>query len=113
MDDEEAVRTLVVKILEQADYEVDSAVDGRDALNKIEAAPPDLVILDLMMPGMDGWEVLRHLKAGPPPVVVMLSAFADRAEALQAGAAECLAKPFNLTEILATCSTVLQWKLRS
>ena len=95
-------------MLSDAGYEVTTAVDGREALEKVETSCPDLLVLDLMMPVMDGWAVLRRLQeTGPPPLVVVLSAFADEWQALQLGAWECLHKPFKHDELLAACARAL------
>ena len=108
VDDEKDVQDFVCGVLADAGYAVDAAGDGEEALVKIEASRPDLVVLDLMMPGLDGWGVLERLKRAPqPPVVVILSAFPDGWRAIQAGAWECLAKPFDLRKLLDTCVRAL------
>lgn len=108
MDDEPDVRDFVCMILSEAGCVVDSAGDGLEALGRIEVRRPDLLILDLMMPRMDGWGVLARLRGtGPPPVVVILSAFAERDRALGAGAAGCLAKPFRVQDLLDACESAL------
>ena len=61
VDDEEDVQILVCRILKDAGYEVDSAADGGEAIQKVRGRRPDLVILDLMMPGVDGWGFFEHL----------------------------------------------------
>jgi CheY-like chemotaxis protein len=108
VDDERDVRTLVCHILADQGYEVDSAVDGREALEKIRASAPDLVVLDLMMPEVDGWHVLRELKGtvGAPRVVV-LSAFGDAGRVAEAGAAGFLAKPFRFAQLIDACRKAL------
>ena len=108
VDDEVDVRDFVTMVLEDAGWAVEGAGDGREALDKMPATRPDLVVLDLMMPVMDGWEVLDRLKhVVHPPVVVILSAYADSARALKAGAADCLAKPFLPGELVDTCRRLL------
>ncbi len=62
VDDEEDVQVLVSRILKDAGYEVDRASDGGEAIERFRANRPDLIVLDLMMPGIDGWGVLQHLK---------------------------------------------------
>lgn len=80
------------------------AADGADALRQMAASAPNLVVLDLMMPVMDGWEVLRRIKRMlHPPVIVILSAFADCPRALAEGAADCLEKPFAPEKLLESC----------
>src|SRR5512134_3653799 len=96
VDDERDVRSLVCHILIDQGYEVEQAVDGRDALAKIQAHPPDLVVLDLMMPELDGWQVLRELQGfAVRPRVVVLSAFGDVRGVTEAGAVGFLPKPFR------------------
>jgi DNA-binding response OmpR family regulator len=108
VDDERDVRSLVCHILGDQGYLVDQAVDGRDALAKIQASLPDLVVLDLMMPDIDGWQVLRELQAYEtrPPVVV-LSAFGDLKRVTEAGAVGFLAKPFRFAQLVDTCQRAL------
>lgn len=108
VDDDETIRRLVSLILNRAGYAVVLAADGREALQQIEAARPDLVVLDLMMPVLDGWGVLAHLRrmSDPPPVVI-LSAAGDRRRALREGATECLSKPFGFGHFVETCARVL------
>lgn len=108
VDDEADVQELVCRVLEDTGYAVDSAGDGREALLKIGAAQPDLVVLDLMMPELDGWAVLQRLRRlAHPPRVVILSAFADCTRALEEGAAECLSKPFRFPQLLEACERAL------
>lgn len=109
VDDEQDVQDFLRLVLEGAGYVVESAHEGKEAVEKVEAFRPDLMVLDLMMPGMDGWEVLRRLRAAgaPPPVVVVLSAFAERRRSLEAGAEACLSKPFHLRELLLVCERAL------
>lgn len=95
-------------VLETAGYAVDSADDGEEALEKIQVARPDLVVLDLMMPKLDGWEVLERLRGlAQPPAVVILSACPDPPRAIRAGAVGCLSKPFRFGELIETCVTAL------
>jgi DNA-binding response OmpR family regulator len=108
VDDERDVRSLVCHILVDQGYEVDQAVDGREALEKIQAKTPDLVVLDLMMPEVDGWQVLRELQGRPTrPRVVVLSAFGDVKRATEAGAVGFLAKPFRFAQLVDTCQRAL------
>ena len=111
VDDEEDVQVLVCRILRDMDYEVESAGEGREALDKIKAWRPDLVILDLMMPGLDGWGVLSELRETPgSPPVVLLTALGDYttfARGVREGAAAYVCKPFRFHELVATCQKVL------
>src|SRR5256714_10467656 len=97
---------LVEVNLARAGYQVVPAVDGREALQKVESEKPDLVVLDVMMPFMDGFEVLRNLKANPATAeipVIMLTAKAQDADVFrgwQSGVDCYLTKPFNPMELL-------------
>jgi DNA-binding response OmpR family regulator len=111
VDDEEDVQILIRRILVDAGYEVDSAGDGEAALERIEERRPDLVVLDLMMPGLDGWGVLQSLRKRPdPPPVVVVTALADYqafTRGVREGAAAYVCKPFHFAELVATCQKVL------
>jgi DNA-binding response OmpR family regulator len=111
VDDEEDVQILIRRILSDAGYDVDSASDGEAALERIEDRRPDLVVLDLMMPGMDGWGVLENLRKRPdPPPVVVVTALADYqafTRGVREGAAAYVCKPFHFAELVATCQKVL------
>ena len=106
VDDDASVRSLVRDVLEVEGYEVDVAEDGFAALRRIAARRPDCVVLDVMMPGMDGHAVLQRIRAadgGPGLPVVMLTAAADDDHAWQAwsgGVDYFLAKPFDPSELL-------------
>ncbi len=114
VDDDATNRTLVSRVLSAAGFTVEEASGGADALAKIEARPPDLVLLDLAMPGMSGLEVLRQLRARPataalPVVVLTAHAFEeDRVEAVQAGAHDFLRKPFLIDQLLLVVGTTLK-----
>jgi CheY-like chemotaxis protein len=112
VDDERDVQALVRMVLERQGYEVEAASDGREALQKIGEHRPDLVVLDLMMPEIDGWGVLEELRGRPErPRVVLLSAYAHdpltQRRGLEAGAWACLGKPFRLPELVETCEKAL------
>jgi DNA-binding response OmpR family regulator len=111
VDDEEDVQILIRRILSDAGYDVDSAGDGEQALERIEDRRPDLVVLDLMMPGLDGWGVLENLRKRPdPPPVVVVTALADYqafTRGVREGAAAYVCKPFHFAELVATCQKVL------
>jgi two-component system alkaline phosphatase synthesis response regulator PhoP/two-component system response regulator VicR len=106
VDDERHIVRLVEVNLARAGYQVVTAFDGREALQKVEAEKPDLVVLDVMMPFMDGFEVLRNLKANPETAeipVIMLTAKAQDADVFrgwQSGVDCYLTKPFNPMELL-------------
>jgi CheY-like chemotaxis protein len=107
VDDEEDVRQLVSRILEDAGFDVAVASDGREAIERLVAEPHDLIVLDIMMPGIDGWEVLGHVARmeAPPSVLVLTGrAYHEVVErAKHEGAAAVLSKPFRFDELLASC----------
>jgi two-component system, OmpR family, alkaline phosphatase synthesis response regulator PhoP len=106
VDDERHIVRLVEVNLQRAGYEVVTAFDGKEALEKVKAEKPDLVVLDVMMPFMDGFEVLRNLKANAETAeipVIMLTAKAQDADVFrgwQSGVDCYLTKPFNPMELL-------------
>ena len=112
VDDEESVRNLICRILHDSGYDVSSAVDGRDALAKIAERRPELIVLDLMMPELDGWGVVDALRKErlPTPPVLMLTARSDYetfARAVRVGVNAFISKPFRLQELLLAISKVL------
>ncbi|WP_029421828.1 response regulator transcription factor [Alicyclobacillus macrosporangiidus] len=112
VDDEAAIVQLVAYNLRQAGYEVMTASDGWDALAKVEAADPDLVVLDWMLPGLDGMEVCRRLRSrGERPGIIMLTARddeVDRVVGLEMGADDYVTKPFSPRELTARVKAVLR-----
>jgi len=112
VDDEPDIHVFVGRVLSDAGYEVDSAVDGAEALESIKSNRPDLVLLDLMMPVVDGWEVLARLRGleDPPPVVVLTARgdFAAFARGVREGVAAFIGKPFHFGDLLTTCRSVLE-----
>jgi CheY-like chemotaxis protein len=108
VDDEKAIRELLSRVLALAGYDVDQAADGYEALELVSTRRPDLILLDLMMPVLDGWTVLDRLRESrnPPPVVVV-SAYLDRGRAVAAGASGYINKPFRSAELLEACHRVL------
>jgi two-component system copper resistance phosphate regulon response regulator CusR len=105
VDDEQRILRFVVRGLRAEGYEVDSADNGAGGLRKALEGGYDLVILDLLMPGLDGASVLRQLVARRPAQAVLvlscLNATATKVRCLEAGAEDYLAKPFSLDELLA------------
>jgi two-component system response regulator MprA len=105
VDDEPAVRDSLRRVLASERYEVETAADGEEALAKLKAAQPDVVILDVLMPEMSGLEVCRRMRVeGDQTPVLMLTAreaVNDRVAGLDAGADDYLPKPFALEELLA------------
>jgi DNA-binding response OmpR family regulator len=113
-DDDPDIVQFVRVNLELEGFEVEAALDGGEALAKILSAPPDLVLLDIMMPEMDGLGVLRRLRTRPAAAnvaVILLTAKAlpeDRVEGLELGADDYITKPFDLDELIARVKTVLR-----
>ncbi len=112
VDDEQAVRDAVRRALVLSGYQVDVAGGGDEAITSLTAAAPDAVVLDVLMPGVDGLEVCRRLRAsGDHTPVLMLTArdtVADRVMGLDAGADDYLVKPFALEELLARLRALLR-----
>jgi DNA-binding response OmpR family regulator len=108
VDDDPDILDALSEILEAEGYDVQRARNGREALQRLEQGLPDLVLLDLMMPVMDGWEFARSLDPGARPPIIVLSA--DRnvsAKAKEIGALGWLAKPFELSDLLAAVRSVV------
>jgi two-component system, OmpR family, response regulator MprA len=112
VDDESHVTSALRRTLAYEGYRVSTAADGARALELARTKPPDLVILDLMLPGMDGLEVCRRLREADDDVaVLMLTArdtVADRVLGLETGADDYLVKPFALEELLARIKALLR-----
>jgi DNA-binding response OmpR family regulator len=112
VDDDPTVRDVVSRYLGDAGYRVDVAADGEAALRTAAAARPDAVVLDLMLPGMQGLDVCRALRAGPePPAIVMLTALGeedDRIRGLELGADDYVVKPFSPRELVLRVASVLR-----
>jgi two-component system response regulator MprA len=112
VDDEPAVRDSLASSLAFEDYEVVTAADGVSALDELGRAQPDLAILDILMPRMDGLTACRRLRArGETLPVLMLTArdtVGDRVTGLDAGADDYLVKPFDLDELLARVRALLR-----
>lgn len=114
VDDDPITLKIVSKSLSGAGYEVVTARDGTEALAQVDSVGPDLIILDVMMPGLDGYEVLRRLKTRTDaPVLPVLMLTADdtvegKIKAFTAGAADYLAKPFDAAELVARVKALLR-----
>jgi len=111
VDDEPQMRRALRTGLEGHGYAVDGAEDGREALVAIAARVPDVVVLDLVMPVLDGFAVLRDVRAWSAVPIVVLSARgreSDKLEALDLGADDYLTKPFGIAELLARLRAVLR-----
>ncbi|MEU3737120.1 response regulator transcription factor [Streptomyces sp. NPDC032198] len=111
VDDDPTVAEVVAGYLERGGYTVDRAEDGPGALERAAAFRPDLVVLDLMLPGMDGLEVCRRLRATGPVPVIMLTARGDeddRILGLEVGADDYVTKPFSPRELVLRVESVLR-----
>jgi len=111
VEDDPNVAEVVTRYLEREGYEVDAVADGAEGLRRALAAPPDLVVLDLMLPSLSGVEVCRRLRAVAPVPVIMLTARgeeADRIAGLELGADDYMAKPFSPRELTARVKAVLR-----
>lgn len=111
VDDEEPIRELVVFTLESEGFRADAVADGPTALARLEAEPYDMVLLDRMLPGMQGTEVLRRIRGqGRLPVILLtaLGAEADRVAGLETGADDYVSKPFSPRELVARVRAVLR-----
>jgi two-component system, OmpR family, response regulator MprA len=111
IEDDPAILKLLRRGLAYEGYLVDTATDGRSGLLLARDNHPDLVVLDWMLPGMDGLEVCHRLRTGGEVPIVMLTAkdtIQDRVQGLDAGADDYLVKPFNLDELLARVRALLR-----
>ena len=111
VDDDTKITTMLRRSLEYAGYRVREAHNGLEALEIAEAIKPDLVILDIMMPGIDGLEVCRRLRSGGDILIMLLTArdeVSDKIRGLDSGADDYLVKPFSLEEMLARVRALLR-----
>jgi two-component system, OmpR family, phosphate regulon response regulator PhoB len=111
VDDEPIVREVLSRYLRHSGYEVGSAADGFDALAAFDSGKPDLVLLDLMLPGIDGLEVFRRIRSRSDTPVIMLTARgeeANRIAGLEMGADDYVVKPFSPREVIARVRAVLR-----
>ncbi len=111
VDDDPEIVSFVKRGLAYEGYTVDTAADGPEALSKAREREPDLVILDIMMPGIDGIEVTKRLRQGGDVSILMLTAkgtVADKVTGLESGADDYLVKPFAFDELLARVRALLR-----
>jgi len=116
VDDTKANIDVLVETLRE-DYKLSIAMDGERALRSVEKAPPDIILLDIMMPGIDGYEVCRRLKASPQtreiPIIFLsaLNEVKDKTTGFEVGAADYVTKPFETAEVKARVQAHLQLKM--
>ncbi len=111
IDDDEDIRALVAELLARAGMTVEEAADGRAGLRALHRSPPDLVVLDVSMPDLDGWQTLERIRDLSEVPVLMLTARGaelERVRGLQAGADDYVVKPFGRQELLARVQALLR-----
>ena len=119
VDDEASIVELASMYLEREGFRVQSAADGASALESVAKKPPALLVLDLMLPEVDGWEVCRRIRSGksaPDLPIIMLTARdddVDKIVGLELGADDYLTKPFNPRELVARVKSVLRRTVRA
>jgi len=110
VDDEQGIRDIIKEYLEPEDYEVIEAVDGVDALNKFKNHTIAVVILDVMLPKLDGWKVCREIRASSRVPIIMLTARGEEYDKLfgfELGVDDYMVKPFSPKELLARIKAIL------
>ena len=111
VDDDPNIRQLVNLYLEKEGFEVEMADAGDAALKQFRASPPNLMLLDVMLPGMDGWQVLRETRKSSNVPIIMLTAkdeTFDKVLGLELGADDYIAKPFDMKELVARIKAVVR-----
>jgi DNA-binding response OmpR family regulator len=111
IDDDDDIRSLVTDLLERAGLVVEQAEDGRSGLRALHKSPPDLVVLDVSMPELDGWQTLERIRDLSEVPVLMLTARGnelERVRGLQAGADDYVVKPFGRQELVARVQALLR-----
>ncbi|MBI2980299.1 MAG: sigma-54-dependent Fis family transcriptional regulator [Chloroflexi bacterium] len=112
VDDEESIRSFLQRVLQEAGYDVATAANGQEALNKITESGASVVCLDIKMPGISGMEVLRQIMANwPQTCVIMATAVADAqtaVDAMKLGAYDYITKPFNRDNVLLTIKRAIE-----
>lgn len=111
IEDEQTISRVLAVYLKHEGYEVVQAFDGLEGLQAFTASEPNLVLLDVMLPGMDGWDVLKEIRKTSPCPVIMLTALGDidyRLKGLNQGADDYISKPFVGEEVVARVNAVLR-----
>ncbi len=110
VEDEEAISNLIRMSLQKAGYSCEQAMDGESAADRIAEHTYDLVLLDIMLPGMNGYELLDYIKTTNMPVIFItaMGTLDDKVKGLKAGADDYITKPFEMVELLASVESVLR-----
>ncbi|HVU76776.1 MAG TPA: response regulator transcription factor [Gaiellaceae bacterium] len=111
IDDSETERAIVASRLEQHGFVVSTAVDGSEGMRKLYDLKPDLIVLDVVMPGIDGWQVLQRIREVSDVPVIMLTGRdteLERVRGLRGGADDYIGKPFSASELVARVEAVLR-----
>lgn len=111
VEDEAAISRVLKAYLQKADFHVEQAFDGNDAIDKFDALQPAIVLLDVMLPGRDGWSILEYIRARSTCPVIMLTALGDiqqKLNGLNQGADDYITKPFTAEEVVARVHAVLR-----
>lgn len=117
VDDQREILDVTSLVLESAGYATDTATSGHEALDRLTTEPFDLVLLDINMPGMDGWETLRLLRADEqlePLLVIMFSVkgeISDKVHSLQEGASGFISKPYEVDDLVSRVDRALTGEL--
>jgi two-component system response regulator BaeR len=111
IEDEPTVRALLIDYLQSASFQIEASADGMDAIPRVRAHPPDIVILDLMLPGCSGFDICRELRAFTDVPIIMVTARIaeiDRVLGLELGADDYICKPFSPRELVARAQAILR-----
>jgi len=105
VDDDESIRRMVCRLLARDEYDVEEARDGLEAIEKLEIGDYDVVVLDLMMPRVDGYEVVDYIRVNQPAMldhIVVITAFDDAARKRLSSTCRVVPKPFDIGELMLT-----------
>ncbi|MFC0562432.1 response regulator transcription factor [Halalkalibacter alkalisediminis] len=111
VEDEIPISQVLKVYLQKANFKIEQVFDGGEVLGKLESSKPDLVLLDVMLPGKDGWEILKDIRQSSSCPVIMLTALGDvnyRLTGLNGGADDYISKPFIADEVVARVQAVLR-----
>jgi DNA-binding response OmpR family regulator len=111
VDDDPSIRQVIVYVLRDEGYQVDEAADGRAALEAIRRRPPDVILIDLMMPGMDGWDFVRHYREryGRRAAILVLTAVQNAGRrGVEVDADAVMTKPFDVDVLLERVGELVQ-----